>query len=197
MKGIEKITARIAADAEAANSAVREESAKRIAEIRAEYEKSAQEATANILRNGEREAQQMASRIERNAQLEAKRDILAVKQEMVSQAFELAKSKITQMPQAEYVAYLSRQVVKACSGGEAQLVLNASDKEAYGAQLTALVNVLLKGNGSVSVAEETRDMIGGFILKQGNVEVNCSIDILLELIRGELAAQVAQVLFEG
>ena len=43
MKGIEKITARIAADAEAANSVVREESAKRIAEIRAEYEKQAQE----------------------------------------------------------------------------------------------------------------------------------------------------------
>ena len=102
MKGIEKITARIAADAEAANSAVREESAKRIAEIRAEYDKKAQEEAAAILRAGEKEAQQHASRIERNAQLEAKRDILAVKQEMVSKAFELAKSKFAQMPQAEY-----------------------------------------------------------------------------------------------
>ena len=197
MKGIEKITARIAADAEAANSAVREESAPRIADIRAEYEKKAQEAAANILRSGENEAQQQASRIERNAQLEAKRDILAVKQEMVSQAFELAKGKIAEMPQAEYVAYLSRQAVKAFPGGEAQLILNAADKEKYGAQLTALVNVLLKGNGSISIASETRDMIGGFILMQGDVEVNCSVDILLELIRGELAAQVAQVLFEG
>ena len=196
MKGIEKITARIAADAEAANSAVREESAKRIAEIRAEYEKKAQEQSAAILRAGEREAQQLASRVERTAQLEAKRELLAVKQEMVSKAFELAKSKFAQMPQAEYVAYLSRGVVAACSG-EAQLVLNARDKEAYGAQLEVLVNVLLKGKGSVTVAEETADIIGGFILKQGNVEVNGTIDILLELIRGELAAQVAQVLFEG
>lgn len=196
MKGIEKITARIAADAEAANSAVREESAKRIAEIRAEYEKKAQEQSAAILRAGEREAQQLASRVERTAQLEAKRNLLAVKQEMVSKAFELAKSKFAQMPQAEYVAYLSRQIVGACSG-DAQLVLNASDKETYGAQLEALVNVLLKGKGSITVAEETADIIGGFILKQGNVEVNGTIDILLELIRGELAAQVAQVLFEG
>lgn len=196
MKGIEKITARIAADAEAANDVVREESAKRIAEIRAEYEKKAQEEAAAILRSGEKEAQQMASRIERNAQLESKRDVLSIKQEMVSQAFELAKSKFAQMPQAEYVAYLSRQIVPACSG-DGQLVLNAADKEKYGAQLEALVNVLLKGEGTVTVAEETADIIGGFILKQGNVEVNGTIDILLELIRGELAAQVAQVLFEG
>ena len=197
MNGIEKITARIAADAEAANLAVREESAKRIAEIRAEYEQKAQEAVAEILRNGEKEAQLLASRVERNAQSKAKREVLAVKQELVSQAFELAKGKFAQMPQAEYVAYLSRQAVKAFNGGEAQLVLNASDKEKYGAQLEALVNVLVKDKGHVTVAEETRDMIGGFVLKQGDVEINCVIDILLELIRGELAAQVAQVLFEG
>lgn len=196
MKGIEKITARIAADAEAANSVVREESAKRIAEIRAEYEKKAQEQSAAILRAGERDAQQMVSRVERTAQLEAKRQLLGVKQEMVSQAFELAKVKFAQLPQAEYVAYLSRQIVAACSG-DAQLVLNAADKKAYGAQLETAVNGLLKGKGSITVAEETADIIGGFILKQGNVEVNGTVDILLELIRGELAAQVAQVLFEG
>ena len=196
MKGIEKITARIAADAEAANSVVREESAKRIAEIRAEYEKQAQEQSAAILRAGEKEAQQLASRVERTAQLEAKRELLAVKQEMVSKAFELAKSKFAQMPQAEYVAYLSRQIVGACTGN-AQLVLNAADKAAYGAQLEVLCNILLKGKGTIAIAEETADIIGGFILKQGDVEVNGTVDILLELIRGELAAQVAQVLFEG
>jgi V/A-type H+-transporting ATPase subunit E len=196
MKGIEKITARIAADAEAANSVVREESAKRIAEIRAEYEKQAQEQSAAILRAGEKEAQQLASRVERTAQLEAKRQLLAVKQEMVSEAFELAKSKFAQMPQAEYVAYLSRQIAAACSG-DAQLVLNAADKAAHSAQLEALCNTMLKGKGTVTVAEETADIIGGFILKQGDVEVNGTVDILLELIRGELAAQVAQVLFEG
>ena len=196
MKGIEKITARIAADAEAANSAVREESAKRIAEIKAEYEKKAQEEAAAILRAGEKEAQQLASRVERTAQLEAKRQLLAVKQEMVSEAFELAKSKFAQMPDVKYVAYLSRQVAACCSG-EAQLVLNAADKEKYGAQLEVLCNIMLKGKGTITVAEETADIIGGFILKQGDVEVNGTIDILLELIRGELAAQVAQVLFEG
>lgn len=196
MKGIEKITARIAAEAEAANDVVRAESASRIAEIRAEYDKKAQEEADAILRTGEKEAQQLASRVERNAQLEAKRQLLAVKQDMVSQAFELAKSKFAQLPQAEYVAYLQRQIQSACTG-DAVLVLNAADKAKYGMQLELLVNPMIKGKGSITVAEETGDMIGGFILKQGDVEVNGTIDILLEMVRGELAAQVAQVLFEG
>ncbi len=200
MKGIEKITARIAADAEAANSVVREESAQRIAEIRAEYEKKAQEEVAAILRSGEKEAEQYASRIERTAQLEVKRDLLAVKQEMVSKAFELAKEKITQMPAADYVAFLTRQVLAAATTGTEQLIFNATDKEKYGAQVLTQVNSELKSkglDGRITIADETREMIGGFILKNGNVEVNCSVDIMLELIRGELAAQVAHVLFES
>ena len=40
-------------------------------------------------------------------------------------------------------------------------------------------------------------MTGGFILKQGDIEVNCTVDMMLELSRGELAAQVAEVLFAG
>ena len=97
MKGIEKITARIAADAEAEDSVVRKESEERIAQIRADYEKQAQEAAAAILKDGAKENEQHASRIERTAQLEAKRNILGMKQEMVSKAFELAKEKIVNM----------------------------------------------------------------------------------------------------
>lgn len=200
MKGIEKITARIAADADAANKTVLDASAQRIAEIRADFEKKAQEQTAAILRSGEREAEQYASRIERTAQLEAKRDLLAVKQEMVSKAFDLAKEKFAQMPAAEYTAFLTRQVLAAATTGSEQLIFNANDKVKVGTEVLAAANAQLKAKGlegKLTLADETREMVGGFVLKNGNVEVNCTVDIMLELIRGELAAQVAQVLFEG
>ena len=48
----------------------------------------------------------------------------------------------------------------------------------------------------LTLADETKEMLGGFILRQGNVEMNCTVDIILELIRGEAAAEVAKVLFE-
>ncbi len=200
MKGIEKITARIAADAEAEDSVVRKESEERIAQIRADYEKQAQEAAAAILKDGAKENEQHASRIERTAQLEAKRNILGMKQEMVSKAFELAKEKIVNMPQEEYVAFLVRQIGQAASTGRETLILNQTDRERCGAAVIAAANAALTAAGkpgALTLAEETRPMSGGFILKQGDVEVNCTVDILLELVRGDLAAPVAGVLFEG
>lgn len=200
MKGIEKITARIAADAEAENAAVRGESAQRIAEIRAEYEKKAQEEYESIVREGMKENEQRASRIDRTAQLESKRSVLAMKQEMVSEAFELAKKKIAEMPEAEYVEFLVRQIVQAASTGSEELVLNEKDKAKVGAKTVTAANTALTAKGlagTLTLAAETRPMTGGFILKQGDIEVNCTVDTVLELSRGELAAQVAEVLFEG
>ena len=83
MKGIEKITARIAADAQQEIAAVKEAADSRIREIRAGYEKKAEEAYEEQLRAGLRDAEQYASRIERTAQLESKKEVLALRQEKI------------------------------------------------------------------------------------------------------------------
>lgn len=197
MKGIEKITARIAADAESEASAIRGESDKVVAQIRADYDKKAQETYTAIIREGEKENEQRASRIDRTAQLEAKRSVLAMKQELVSQAFALAEKKIAQMSETDYVAFLVRQVQKAVSTGKEEIILNADDKTKCGAKLVEAANQALGAKGALTLSAQTRTMLGGFILKQGDIEVNCTIDMMLELSRGELAAQVAEVLFEG
>lgn len=199
MKGIEKITARIAADAEAENGVIREEAERRCQEIRAEYDKKATETYEELLRTGLREAEQYAARIERTAQLDARKDLLALRQELVTKAFALAEEKLANLPEVQYLTYLTRQVVEASIEGDAQLVLNEKDKQAMGEKLVISVNTARKElglGGQITLAEETRPMIGGCILKQGNVEANCTMDMVLELIRGELAAEVAKVLFE-
>ena len=47
----------------------------------------------------------------------------------------------------------------------------------------------------MKLSAEERDIAGGLILRHGNVETNCSIDLLMEMCRGELAGKVADVLF--
>lgn len=196
MKGIEKITARIAADAEKEIAAVREASHARIAEIRSAYEKKADEVYEEYLRTGIRDAKQYASRIERTAQLESKKELLALRQEMVSEAFRLAESKISAMDQQQYITYLTRKACETGFRGEAQLVMSEKDKVSVGQQVADAVNAACP-EGKVTLADDTKEMLGGFILRQGNVEVNCTVDIILELIRGEAAADVAKVLFEA
>lgn len=57
-------------------------------------------------------------------------------------------------------------------------------------------SALLTGSAMLTLAEETRPMEGGFVLCDGQVEVNCTFDTLIRLRRDELAGQVAKVLFQ-
>ena len=199
MKGIEKITARIAADAAAEISTVRAEAEARCSEIRAEYDKKARDAYDALMRTGLREAEQHASRIERTAQLDAKKALLGLRQEMVGEAFKLAEQKLVNLPKEDYLAFLTHQALEAVSTGCEEVILNAADREYIGEKLVSGINAALKekgANAGVTVAEETRDMLGGFVLRQGNVEVNCTLDLMLEMIRGEVAAEAAKILFE-
>jgi len=199
MNGIEKITARIAADAEAENRAVREASEQRCAHIRAEYEKKARAEYEAIIQDGARENEQCASRIARTASLEAKKSVLAMKQQVISEVFELAKGKIISLPEQDYIEFLARQASEAAITGEEEVILNAADRLRCGARVVEAANELLSKRGmhsGLTLSKSDRQMSGGLIVKQRDIEVNCTVDTLLELSRGELAARVAEVLFE-
>ena len=200
MKGIDKITSRILADAEAECAAVRKESDERCAAIKAEAEKKAQEEYWRLVREGVKDTEQRVQRMDRTARLEAKKSVLNMKQEAVSRAFDLAREKIAELPERDYVGFLARMASEAAVTGQEEVVLNARDAAAVGAKAVKAANELLaKRNlpGMLTLSAETREMSGGLVLKQGDIEVNCTVDTLLDLSRGELAARVAEVLFEG
>ena len=50
--------------------------------------------------------------------------------------------------------------------------------------------------GELKLSDKTRPINGGVVLRQGDIEVNCTLDSLLELSRGSLDAEVARILFQ-
>lgn len=73
------------------------------------------------------------------------------------------------------------------------------DRGPAGALLDRMVtgaSALLTGSAALTLAEETQPMDGGFVLRDGRVEVNCTFDALIRLQRNELAGQAAKVLFQ-
>ena len=200
MKGIDKITSRIIADAEAECRDVKRESDERCAAVRAENEKRAQDEYWRLVREGVKDTEQRVQRMDRTARLEAKKSVLNMKQEAVSRAFDLAKDKIAELPERDYVAFLAREAAEAAITGQEEVIFCERDRKSVGAKAVKAANELLAAKGMpglLTLSDATRDMAGGLMLKQGDIEVNCTVDTLLDLTRDELAARVADVLLES
>ena len=73
--------------------------------------------------------------------------------------------------------------------------LTGSAAGAFPDKVVTAGSALLAGTGMLTLAEESRPMAGGLILRDGRVETNCSFEVLIRLQRGALSAEVAQVLF--
>lgn len=198
MNGIEKITAKLESEARAEIEAINAETAAKCEEIKKEYEKKAQDEYWKRVQDGTKSVENRVERLASAADMEAKKSVLAFKQEMVSKAFDRAVQNISEMPREEYIAFLAGQTAKAASTGTEELIFNARDRKEFGADAAKAANVLLKKKGlagGLTVSDETREIPGGLIVKQGDIEVNCSVDILVQLYRNELASQVAEILF--
>ena len=198
MNGIDRISKRLVADAEAKIAELNAETAEKCEAIRAEYQQQAQEAYEARLQEGNAERETRMQRVGSTAEMEAKKAILAFKQELVGKAFDNAVEKIVTMPKDEYVQFLAAQAAKAASWGTEELIFNAKDAAAVGRETVKAANALLKARGipgGLSLSDETREIPGGVIVRQGNIEVNCAVNTLVQMSRNELASQVAEILF--
>ena len=100
-------------------------------------------------------------------------------------------------------ARIGKQVVAAANEKLAKAVApelpDALAESKAGAILDKVVSgasALLAGTGMLTLSEETRPLRGGFILSDGDVEVNCAFETLVRLDRGEISGEVAKALFD-
>ena len=194
MKGTEKIIAHIQADADAQAAEILAEAEAKSAAIRETYEQKAKQAYAERIRAGVKENQDRLDSMERLAKMESRKAILALKQDMVAKSFDRAVDRLVALPEAQYVALLTKLAVKASVTHDEEIVLNARDRKAVGEKLVKAANEKL-GGGRLRLAKESGDFKGGLILRRGSIEANCTAELLVDLCREEMAAELAGVLF--
>ena len=194
MRGTEKILASIRTDAQSRADAILAEAQEQAAQIRAAYDKQAAEVYAEKLRAGTKLCQDALDSERRIAQMEAKKGVLAVKQEMVEESFALAAKELTRLPEAQYVDFLARLAVQAAVTGTEEIVLNARDRKAVGAAVVKAANARRPGS-RFTLSERTGSFDGGLILSRGSIEANCTLELLVDLVRGDMAVEIADTLF--
>ena len=194
MKGTEKIIAHIQSDAKAQADAILGKAKEQCAAISKDYEAKAQAVYSEKVRAGEKDCEDKVESSERICQMESKIDMLSVKQEMISKVFDLAAEKLLALSDSDYSKLLTKLIVASASEGNEQVVLNASDKKKFGAEVIKAANEQIKG-GKLVLSDEEGDFKGGVILKRGSVEVNNTLELLMDLARSEMSADIAKVLF--
>ena len=222
MNGIEKITARIEADTQAEIDRILGEARGKADEIREKYRARAEAEAASQSARNKKSACEREERLVSVAQMEARKVILSAKQEMVEKAYDLALEKLIGMPEEEYEKVLTALMVRASSSGREEVIFSAKDRERAGKAAVKHANeILARGSGPelpegksgavpgkaagvsamshgtamLTVSEETRNISGGFILKEGNIEVNCTFETLVRLQKAETSGAVARQLF--
>lgn len=194
MTGIEKITGRINADAQAEIDAVLAEAQSRADEIKAKYDAQAQQEYDTLTRRGESAAREREKNLHSSAQMEARKMVLAAKQEMLDKAFQRAQRRLCTLDDEAMTALLAKLAQRASVTGREEVILNGGVKKRLGAAVVKKANT--DGGLHLTLSEADGSFEGGVVLKNGAVEINGTFDTLVRLVRGEIAGEVAKVLFD-
>lgn len=207
MNGIENITKRILDDAENTVKEIRARATADALAIEAEYTERAEAAAAEILAKGKKLADERCERLGGVAALEARKMLLRTKQQMIDNAFLEAVEKLSVCSEEEYIETLTKLALSATISGNEEIIFSEADRAKYGKAVVAQVNKSLSGDNilksagkfirgeGLKLSDETREIKGGLILKEGSLEIDASFETIVSHLRDDLSADVANILF--
>ncbi len=184
MSNEQKIIDKIMAEAQAERDKIIAEAQKQVDAVIQKAEDLAEKELLSATVESRQEAEKTASKEISGAQREAKNRILKVKQECLGKAMELALQKLTSLAEEEYKDVILSMLEKAEKGDE--IIFSPQDKQ----RLESTVRE--KG---LQVCSQTRDILGGFIVKKGEIEYNYSFEAIMAVEKEELEQIAAKILF--
>lgn len=219
MIGLEKITEKIISDANAKAEAILSGAEAECERINSETEAKKAEIQSKIEENAIMEGEVIKTRSMSGVEMN-KRDIaMAQKGRLIDEVFMKAKQDILDMDQEKYrdllTSLLCRTVEEQVeseresmrlygediSPASYEVIMNKRDKEAHGVYVVSGVRRATVGKitgdvlEKVHLSDSVADICGGIILKCGDVEINCSFDVLFNSLRSEMETEIASVLF--
>lgn len=191
---IENITGKILAEAEEQSKKVLEEAADKSRTIIEKAEQRAAAIRETSAEKAKEDGHLAKSRRISVAELEVRKIRLGAKQELISHCFEIALEQLANMEEEEYIELLESSIIALdVDGGE--LVLNERDRKTIGNKLVKKINDAGKV-GTLILAEDTVNAKGGFVLRRGSMEINSTLETMINSIREAATPDVVKALFD-
>jgi V/A-type H+-transporting ATPase subunit E len=195
---LEDILRKIEEDAKREADKILSEAKERAEEIIRNAQEEADRAKGRLMEEARRNAQTHKSRLISMAELDMRKEVLQEKQSLIDLAFRKALERLTGMEDDEYRTLIERMLMQSVEYGDEEIILCERDKSRISQGFIQAFNKKLESEGKLgklTIAEETGDFSGGFILRRGKIELNNTFDALLQAARGELETEISQILF--
>lgn len=196
MAGIETITRRIA---ESAHSEAQELLEQARVDAAAQLQQAEQQAALlcdQVLARAQEQAQQIKRAAESDVERDEKQQLLQAKNRVIDRVFDLSVQRLRQLDDDRYFTVLKDLILQYARPAAGELVLSASDRKRMPSGFMHLIDAALGESRKLQLREQPDETIdGGFVLRYGNVDINCSFAALLAQRREELTQQVYRLLF--
>ena len=165
-----------------------ENSRKSAAEMKLSYEKEAQAAKKSIMADAEKYAGEIRQRNISQAGIESRNIKLMARRKALREAFDSAEEKLAGLSWQQKRKMYEKLISEYSTGREVTVQLSEDDKKLLG-------NKLKVEGIRIRIDDQAGDFTGGLIIREDDIETNCTFEVIIDSIRRDMEPEVAAILF--
>ncbi len=190
---IDRIKEKILSDAKLEASAIVGQARSRADDILHNANERGISLVAKAKQDGEEEKQRVIQRMKAVAQIDARKVLLVDKQALIEEAFDQARNEILELDEESYLDLMAKKIVET-GLLKGELLLNDKDRANRGQKILDRVKSLAP-DSELKISDEDRDLIGGFMIRSGEIYINGTMRNMISEAKEEITSQVAALLF--
>ncbi len=194
MNGLEKIISTIDEQSDTRAKAARQEARESAEKIISDAKAQARNDYDSHMSETEERCRIIANAAQSAAISVKNKTLLNTRVECIYEAINTAVKTLENLPDDEYFELLQRLVKSNAEAKDGELLLNSRDLNRLPPDFINCVNGSLS-SGKLTVCPDGADIDGGFILKYGDIEINCSFSAIAASKADRLKDTAAKVLF--
>ncbi|NLG23752.1 MAG: hypothetical protein GX558_00225 [Clostridiales bacterium] len=153
--------------------------------------------TEQALADAREQADGILRRARVDAEMASARLLLSEKRRQLDRAVAEARSTAQALPDRQYFDWLIRLAAGVAERREGEMLLSPRDLARLPDGFERALNGALPPGGRLTVAPEGRAIGGGFVLRYGEIEQNCSLDAIFADRSDEIVDAAGEALFRS
>ena len=195
MNGLENITKAIADEAAAQAADILKQADEQCAKILDEAKLAAQAQVDEIDASTERKVISIMESAQSFCALDKKNAQLKAKMQLINEVFGGAVKYLCTLPDDDYFSCLNRLIAANALPQNGLLILNSKDLGRLPSGVMSMVSSNITGGELELCKQPNNNIIGGCILKYGDIEINLSFERIILSQREQLIDKVNHALF--